>query len=221
MAVKIRRPLDVVAPIGEQFLAFFRANGLTCEVGGSLRRRRAYVGDLDIVVQCDDLQDITVPDWVVWHRHGAQVAQGTMLLADGSTLTVDLWSATADQWGAFMWYITGSKELNIAMRQRAASQGLKLSQFGVFRDGVKIDDGTEHGVASVLGMDWIDPQDREHWAVDPVMRRFTVRSSGGERDYLVREAEGQWACSCPHFAFRRVECKHIKSVKDKAQLAMR
>lgn len=210
--MKVRRPLNVVRPIADQMVEHFTAQGLVCEVGGSLRRQCKTVGDLDIVVRCSDLGQIALPDWVVFHRRGDQVAQGGMLMADGSELNVDVWAATEAQWGAFLWYITGSKVLNIVMRRKAQERGLKLSQFGLFRDGVQVDDGTERGVASALGMDWIDPVDRSWGVVEDVVRSFTVRSSSGEKFYSVKETERGWVCDCPHHTFRRVECKHIRSV---------
>lgn len=211
--MKVRRPLAVIEPIAAQMVAHFTEQDLFCEVGGSFRRRAPLVGDLDIVVRCADLQTVALPDWVMWHKHGAQVAQGTMLMADGSALTVDVWAATDQQWGAFMWFVTGSKELNVMMRRKAQEQGLKLSQFGVFRDGVQIDDGTEHGVAAVLGMDWISPQDRQQFAPPLVVsEEFVVASSSGVGEYKVVRNGDDWHCSCPHFRYKRVECKHIKSV---------
>ena len=211
--MKVRRPFNVVRPIADQMVQHFAAQGLVCEVGGSLRRRCKTVGDLDIVVRCADLQSIALPDWVMFHRQGEQVAQGGMLMADGSELNVDVWAATEAQWGAFLWYITGSKVLNIVMRRKAQERGLKLSQFGLFRDGVQVDDGTERGVAAALGMDWIEPVNRNWGVVEEPLRSFTVPSSSGEGCYTVNETERGWVCSCPHHTFRRVECKHIRSVK--------
>ena len=217
--MKVRRSLAVIEPIAAQMVAHFTAQGLFCEVGGSFRRRAPLVGDLDIVVRCADLQSIVLPDCVMWQKHGAQVAQGTMLMADGSGLTVDVWGATDKQWGAFMWFVTGSKELNVMMRRMAQEQGLKLSQFGLFRDGVQIDDGTEEGVAACLGMDWISPQDRQKFAPPLVVsQEFFVTSSKGVGEYRVTRTDDDWQCSCPHFRYKRVECKHIKQVRTSAQV---
>lgn len=211
--MKVRRPMDVVRPFASQLIEHFASQGLVCEVGGSMRRQCAMVGDLDIVVRCANLQQIVLPDWIVFHRLGEQVAQGGVLLDDGSELTIDVWSATQKQWGAFLWYITGSKELNVKMRRMACDAGLKLSQFGLFRDGVQIDDGTEEGVATALGMDWIDPIARSIGVRQDAVRSFVVPSSSGEGSYVVKETERGWVCDCPHHKYRHVECKHIKLVR--------
>ena len=152
-----------------------------------------------------------LPDWILFHRLGEQVAQGGVLLADGSELTIDVWSATEKQWGAFLWYITGSKELNVKMRRMASDAGLKLSQFGLFRGDVQIDDGTEEGVAQASGMDWIDPTARSLGVRQDAVRSFVVPSSSGHGSYVVKETERGWVCDCPHYKYRHAECKHIKS----------
>lgn len=211
--MKHRRPHGVVRPIADDLLSHFREQGLICELGGSMRRQAPTVGDVDIVILCESLDDIVLPDWLEYSRCGSKVAHGQMDLSDGA-IGVDLWACRPEQWGAFLWYITGSKELNVVMRRLAMSRGLKLSQFGVFRDGVQIDDGTERGVAEVLGMDWIDPIDRQRFVTDQrvVGTEVQVVSSSGSGSYTVSEVDGVWSCTCPHHTYRRVECKHIRQV---------
>lgn len=213
--MKQRRGLAEVQPIAAELLDFFTGQGLTCELGGSLRRQAPTVGDVDIVIRCESLDEIDLPDWLEYSRCGSKVAHGVMTLEDGSELGVDLWAARPEQWGAFLWYITGCKELNVIMRRLAIAQGLKLSQFGVFRDDVQIDDGTEEGVAAVLGMDWIAPVDRQRYVTgQPVIGTETeVLASSGSGSYKVTETDGVWSCTCPHHSFRRVECKHIRLVR--------
>jgi hypothetical protein len=104
------------------------------------------------------------------------------------------------------------------MRQKAKAQGMKLSQFGLFRDGVQIDDGTERGVAQALGMDWIDPVDRQKFAV-PTGDVYEVRSSRGDTTYVVVRNGSEWSCTCPHHAYRKVVCKHILQISDQMTLA--
>lgn len=215
--MKQRRALADVQPIAADLLAFFREQGLVCELGGSLRRQAPTVGDVDIVILCDSLDDICLPDWISYSRCGSKVAHGRMELADGE-IGVDLWAARREQWGAFMWFITGCKELNVIMRRLALTQGLKLSQFGVFRDGVQIDDGTERGVAAALGMDWIEPVDRQRYVSGiPILNsEIEVLSSSGSDSYKVSETDGKWSCTCPHHLYRRAVCKHIKQVQQQS-----
>ena len=211
--MKLRRAYAEVAPVAVDLVQFFTEQGLVCDVGGSFRRRADQVGDLDIVVQTDSLSEIVLPD-IYFERLGEQASHGTIDL-NSQPFGVDIWCATPNQWGAFLWYITGSKELNILMRQKAKAQGLKLSQFGLFDGAVQVDDGTEIGVASALGMDWIEPADRQRFvrSVSVPDQVFEVASSSGDINYVVSQVDSVWSCSCPHHSFRKVECKHIKQVR--------
>ena len=218
--MKVRRPFtDLVQP-AQELLGFFRKAGVVCELGGSMRRQAATVGDIDIVVEADSLDSVVLPEWLDYVRSGEKAAHGEMDL-DGQTLGVDIWCATPNQWGAFLWYITGSKELNVIMRQKAKAQGFKLSQFGLFCDGIQIDDGTERGVAEALGIDWVEPTDRQKFVrqqniADAI---YEVVSSSGDQTYCVTVAGQSWACSCPHNTYRKVECKHIKQIRCSSSLA--
>jgi DNA polymerase/3'-5' exonuclease PolX len=215
--MKLRRAWGEVAPVAVDLVAHFEAQGLVCEVGGSFRRRADKVGDLDIVVQADSLSEIVLPD-IYFERLGEQASHGIVDL-NGEPLGVDIWCATPSQWGAFLWYITGSKELNVIMRQKAKAKGLKLSQFGLFDGAIQVDDGTEIGVASALGMDWIEPIDRQKFVKVLPDKVFEVASSSGDDFYTVSVTGSQWSCSCPHNTFRKVECKHIKEVRTVKMLA--
>lgn len=215
--MKVQRAWAEVQPLAADLVAHFEAQGLVCEVGGSFRRQAKMVGDLDIVVQADSLSDILLPD-IYFDRLGEQASHGTVDLG-GQSLGVDIWCATPSQWGAFLWYITGSKELNVIMRQKAKAQGLKLSQFGLFKGRVQIDDGSERGVSDALGMDWIDPVARQKFVKVAPDQVFEVASSSGDGFYTVSVTGSQWSCSCPHNTFRKVECKHIKEVRTVKTLA--
>jgi DNA polymerase/3'-5' exonuclease PolX len=215
--MKVRRAWGEVAPVAVDLVQFFTKQGLVCEVGGSFRRQAQMVGDLDIVVQADSLSEIVLPD-IYFERLGEQASHGIVDL-NGEPLGVDIWCATPSQWGAFLWYITGSKELNVIMRQKAKAKGLKLSQFGLFDGAIQVDDGTEIGVASALGMDWIEPIDRQKFVKVLPDQVFEVASSSGDNFYSVSVTGSQWSCSCPHNTFRKVECKHIKEVRTVKTLA--
>jgi len=215
--MKVRRAWSDIQPIAVDLVTHFEAQGLVCEVGGSFRRQAQMVGDLDIVVQADSLSEIVLPD-IYFERLGEQASHGIVDL-NGEPLGVDIWCATPSQWGAFLWYITGSKELNVIMRQKAKAKGLKLSQFGLFDRAIQVDDGTEIGVASALGMDWIEPIDRQKFVKVLPDQVFEVASSSGDNFYSVSVTGSQWSCSCPHNTFRKVECKHIKEVRTVKTLA--
>jgi uncharacterized Zn finger protein len=44
---------------------------------------------------------------------------------------------------------------------------------------------------------------------------FEVIGSKGDKYVVTRPEDGtDWTCTCPHNTHRKVECKHIKSVKE-------
>ncbi len=46
------------------------------------------------------------------------------------------------------------------------------------------------------------------------VERIPVDSETSDATYIVGiSAEGEFACSCPHWKFRRLPCKHIAGVK--------
>jgi DNA polymerase (family 10) len=77
---------------------------------------------------------------------------------------VDVRALEHSSFGAAMQYFTGSKEHNVALRQRAIRMGFKLSEYGLFRaeDDSRVAGETEEEVYGALGLDWIPPELREN-----------------------------------------------------------
>lgn len=237
---KIRRSYDKVKPVAEHLRAILQAAGYQVELGGSLRRGAETVGDIDLVIMCDTLTPNLLspsPDLsqlpVRWDRHGEKQAHGSIVLRDATELHVDVWAATEREWGAFLWFITGPKELNIHMRTLAKRKGMQLDQFGLWRKftdipdfpAAQMDDGTERGLANSLGFAYLEPTARQSW-VEQKQAGFAtveheVRGSvpKGKTDedrptYIVTQVGDFWKCTCPHYTHRTIECKHIRSIKE-------
>jgi DNA polymerase (family X) len=132
-----------------------------CAYAGSLRRWRETIGDIDILAAADD----SAPLMAAFSAGQEVVASGptktTVRTASG--LTADLRVVPLDAWGAALQYFTGSAAHNVAIRQIAIRQKLKLSEYGVFHadTGKLIVSRTEEEVYARLGLDWIPPALRE------------------------------------------------------------
>jgi DNA polymerase (family 10) len=132
---------------------------------GSLRRGRETVGDLDLLVT-GPAAEAALDRFIAWPGvsevlgHGENKASAKV--RDG--LQVDVRALSPASLGAAMQYFTGSKEHNVAIRTRAVRMGLKLSEYGLFRqeDDVKVAGETEAGVYEALGLPWIPPELREN-----------------------------------------------------------
>jgi DNA polymerase (family 10) len=78
-----------------------------------------------------------------------------------SGLQVDLRTVPAESFGAALQYFTGSKAHNVVLRGKAKGLGLKINEYGVFRDEAQIAGRTEEDVYASVGLPWIPPELRE------------------------------------------------------------
>ncbi len=133
---------------------------------GSFRRGRETVGDLDLLVTGPDATaalDVFVKfprvDEVLGHGENKASAK-----VGHQGLQVDVRALPPESFGAAMQYFTGSKDHNVSVRTRAVKMGLKLSEYGLFRqaDDSRVAGETEEGVYRALGLAWIPPELREN-----------------------------------------------------------
>jgi DNA polymerase (family 10) len=131
---------------------------------GSLRRFKETIGDIDIMGTVDD------PESVI--RAFVRLPQVEEVLAHGSTkasvivksgLQVDLRLVEHDSFGSLLQHFTGSKEHNVALRERAVKQGLSLSEYGitVVKTGETEKFTTEEDFYKRIGLQYIPPELRE------------------------------------------------------------
>src|SRR5271163_628096 len=109
---------------------------LQLSVAGSLRRGREVVKDLDFVASSRRPEEVM--DYFVSLPWVKQVTnQGTtkssVLLKNG--MAADLRVVSDQEFPYALHHFTGSKEHNVAMRQRAIAQGKKMSEWGLFEIG--------------------------------------------------------------------------------------
>jgi DNA polymerase (family 10) len=147
------------------------------EVAGSFRRARETVGDLDFIVASSDPAPIM--DWFTTRGNVAEVS------AKGETkasvrfeggLQADLRVVPDDRFVFALHHFTGSKDHNVKMRQRALSQGLSLSEWGIFKKGDEPSEESgkaydrplakrgireETDLFKALGLDFVPPERRE------------------------------------------------------------
>jgi DNA polymerase (family 10) len=121
-------------------------------VAGSYRRRRETVGDVDVLAIASD--PAPVMERFVGYPQVREVdkagdTRGTVHLVSG--LQVDLRILPEDSYGAAMVYFTGSKEHNVALRQRALERGLSISEYGVFELAESGQDVGDEAVVSTTG----------------------------------------------------------------------
>lgn len=133
------------------------------EIAGSYRRAKETVGDLDILViardgkqaikRFTDYQDV---DTVV----SSGSTRATVMLTNG--LQVDLRVVPKVSYGAALYYFTGSKAHNIAVRRIAQKRGWKINEYGLYEGDKRIAGETETSLFKKLGLAYIEPELREN-----------------------------------------------------------
>jgi DNA polymerase (family 10) len=163
-----RRRLGVATRIGETLRGVVQnfPGVKRCEYAGSLRRGCETVGDIDLLCVADDGPAVIALF--------CQLVDEGDILAQGATkgsiryeyrprahIQVDLRVVPAESFGAALQYFTGSKEHNIAVRRIAQEQGLKVSEYGIFRGEEQVAGAEEEEMYSTLGLAWVAPELRE------------------------------------------------------------
>ncbi len=139
------------------------ADGQQVEVAGSYRRGRETVGDLDFVVASGDAPAV-IARFVnaPWVRE--VVAEGdlkaTVITVWG--IQVDLYVVPPHLFASTLHHFTGSKEHNVALRERARQHGWKISEYGIVKEESKLfTRPARRSFSRLLGLSYIPPELRE------------------------------------------------------------
>jgi DNA polymerase (family 10) len=133
------------------------------EIAGSYRRSKDTVGDLDILIigrkRTAIINYFTKYDEIV-EILSKGITRCTVKLASG--IHVDLRVVPAASYGAALYYFTGSRAHNIAVRGIAVKKKLKINEYGVFKGKKYIAGKTEAQVFKAVGLPFIPPELREN-----------------------------------------------------------
>ena len=133
------------------------------ELAGSLRRCKEVVKDIDIIASSGNPEALMarfVSDDRVARITGHGDTKSSVVLKSG--IGADLRVVSDVQFPFALAHFTGSKEHNVAMRQRAKDRRLKLNEYGLFRDDetiVPCED--EAAIYAALELPFIQPELRE------------------------------------------------------------
>ncbi len=131
-------------------------------LAGSIRRRRETVRDIDIIVDAEEPGQVSAA-LVARDDIEAVIARGptktSVRLTNG--MQVDVRFIPSESFGAGTQYFTGSRSHNIRLRDIAKRRGLRLNEYGLFRNGERLAGAEESGVYEALGMPLIPPELRE------------------------------------------------------------
>ncbi len=132
---------------------------------GSIRRRRETFRDLDVIATSSGPAALTaefvaMPFVLEVVAHGDTKA--TVISNEG--LRFDLRVVPPESYGNLLQHFTGSKDHNVALRERAVKDGLSVSEYSitVVETGEELRYTTEEEVYERLGYAWIPPELREN-----------------------------------------------------------
>jgi len=130
---------------------------------GSLRRRCATIGDIDIGIASDNIPKAIkyALNYPLIDRHLSS-GKSVSRIKLKSGLNVDLKFIHSGQWGSLLQHYTGSKLHNIALRSLAQKKDLSLSEYGILDKKKKLHKfKTERNFYKYLRLKFIPPELRE------------------------------------------------------------
>jgi len=167
--------LGEAMPIAEQIIERLKSVPGTQQVSyaGSLRRGRETIGDIDILASTTSPKKLSDAFRGMPGVKKVQAAGETKSsIRLDNNMQVDLRVIDDDAFGAALMYFTGSKQHNVALRERAIRKGFRLNEYGLFPDdgddtppqkrGIRPKAArTEASIYKALGMHSIPPEMRE------------------------------------------------------------
>lgn len=140
-------------------------SGITeMQFAGSYRRCRETVGDLDLLIVTTD-REAAMDHFESYPDRVSTIARGQtkVSIRVHPAFQIDLRCVESEQFGAALQYFTGSQAHNIRTRSMATRLGLKINEYGVFRedDQSRVAGDTEQSVYEAIGLPWIPPELRE------------------------------------------------------------
>jgi DNA polymerase (family 10) len=131
-------------------------------VGGSLRRKKEIIRDIDLVASATDPSAV-MASFVSFPEVQSVIAHGetksTILLQSG--IQADLRVVSDEEFPFALHHMTGSKEHHTALRGRAKDLGLKINEYGLFQGEERVPCRDEADIYARLGLSEIPPELRE------------------------------------------------------------
>jgi DNA polymerase (family 10) len=161
-----RRLMAEAYDVASTLVAVLREHAPDAWIGfvGSLRRGCETCGDLDVLAAgaSPSLMGIFTSYRLVERVLARGETKSSVLLAGG--FQADLRLVPRESLGAALQYFTGSKNHNIALRDRAIQRGFKLNEYGLYRvaDGTAIAGDSESGIYHALDLAFVPPELREN-----------------------------------------------------------
>jgi len=164
-----RFPLGKIYPLASNIADELRKVALVDKVdlAGSIRRMKETIGDIDILCTTKNPSAVIkkfclLPNVETVKEKGNTKA--VIILKNG--LEADLRVLKSESYGAALHYFTGNKDHNIKIRSIGAKKGLKINEYGIYKQMANgkwqiVGGKTEQEVFDAVGLPYIEPELRE------------------------------------------------------------
>jgi DNA polymerase (family 10) len=164
------------------------------EIAGSLRRKKEIIGDIDLLVSCDESKSAQIMNVFISHPEVEKVlghgeTKSSVLLKTG--ITCDLRIVRKEEYPFALSYFTGSKEHNVSLRTLAKQFGWSLNEYGFSKIDSKEKRGkakrivrcnNESDIYEALGLSYIPPELRENTGEIEAARKHALPDLIEEKD---------------------------------------
>ena len=133
-------------------------------VAGSLRRRKATVGDVELVAVCATEAERKSVEETLKSLWGTLKTKPDKPKRSGELYGIkfEIHIATPENLGAMLLHTTGSAEWNIVCRVRAKRRGYKLNQYGLWQGDKQVCRANfEYAILQTTGVPYTEPENRE------------------------------------------------------------
>lgn len=129
---------------------------------GSLRRKEATVGDLDIAISTNNPKEVL--------SHFLEFSEIEDVLSSGdkkatvvlnNDVQIDIRVSEPESFGSMLQYFTGNKQHNVLLRTYALEMGFSLSEYGIKVNGILKKTKTEKEFYNRIGLPFIEPELRQ------------------------------------------------------------
>jgi DNA polymerase (family 10) len=157
--------IDFAKAESAKFVAYLKKQKgvLKIEVAGSIRRCKEIIKDIDILVSSKNAAEIHKA-FVKYPEVESVVAHGdtksSVVLKSG--MNCDLRTVAEAEFPYALYYFTGSKEHNVAVRTLAKKHNLKINEYGLFKGARNIPCKDEADIFKHIGLHYIPPEVREN-----------------------------------------------------------
>lgn len=144
----------------------FKKLQISMKISGSYRREKIESGDIDILI------DKNISGFVSFLEESEYIietlASGTckfegVIKLGSQACRIDIYQINnSKSWPFALLYFTGSKKLNIKMRNKAINKGYKLSEYGLegYENNINCEINSEEDIFKALDMEFINPKNR-------------------------------------------------------------